>query len=249
MTVAVISTAYREADILNAWIGHVLAERVDLVLVALKLSDDISQEILDNWKRGTNDKVDWVEDTESSHRQAWWTNRLADMAYERGADFILPADVDEFPYALSGETVGAALDRCEHDKLFMQVWPHRDWDNRFVDPHRMPKVAYRWSPDARVVMGSHDVSLPGGEHDILAMREWQYRGFDHFVQKAHDRNETLESDARARGDGWHHLRLEGLSREQMEAEWSVLSNQPTVFDPVPTHYPSASLSLSGVRQN
>lgn len=232
--IAVVSTSYQEADILDSWIAHLLAEDVDLILVADKLGNDNSRSILDHWSRTTS-RVEWIDDTESCHRQAYWTDRLACEAASRGADWILPADTDEFPYAVSGDTIGNAMKDCEYYKLFMRVWPHKDHDNRFVNPHRLPKVAYRWSSDAHVVMGSHDVSLPGGEYDVLNMRELQYRSFGHFVRKAADRNATLEPSARARGDGWHHLRLETASIDELKNEWQLIQAQESVYDPIPAH--------------
>lgn len=234
MAVGVVSTSYREADLLNTWIAHLLSEDIDLILVADKLADDQSRDILENWHRGSGGMVQWFDDTEDSHLQAMWTDRLANEAHEQGMEFVLPADVDEFPYSLTDETVGATLKHCEHDKLFMQVWPHKDWQNRYEQPHRLPKVCYRWSPDAHVAMGSHEVTIAGGEHDILAMREWQYRSADHFIEKTHLRNLTLQPEARQRGDGWHHLRYEDFSDGQMRQEWETMISQPTILDPIPT---------------
>ena len=235
MAVGVVSTSYREADLLNTWIAHLLSEDVALILVADKLADDQSRTILDQWRQGTNGMVQWFDDTEDSHRQAWWTDLLAEKAHEQGVDWILPVDIDEFPYSLTGESIGKTLlSLSDCYKLFMQVWPHKDWQNRYVEPHRLNKVCYKYSPDAHVAMGSHEVTLPGGERDILAMREWQYRSVDHFIAKTHSRNQTLEPAARLRGDGFHHLRLEGFSDDQMRQEWETMISQPTVLDPIPT---------------
>jgi hypothetical protein len=231
--IAAVSTCYNEADILDLWIRHMLAEGVDLIMVADKLGRDNSREILESWHE-RDERVVWVNDIEDSHRQAHWTNLLAGEAHHRGAEWILPADADEFPYAVDGGTVAETLANCPHDKLFMRVWPHKDRDNKF-DPHRLPKVCYRWSPNAFVVMGSHDVSLPGGTYGVLDMRELQYRSFDHFCRKAEDRNQTLEPVARARNDGSHHLRLEKMNREEMLHEWEQMQSRPTVHDPIPTH--------------
>lgn len=232
MTVGVVSTTFREADILDQWIRHILAEGVDLILVADKLADDGTRDILEGWQ---SNRLQWVDDTEPCHRQAYWTNRLAAEAHDRGMDWILPADVDEFPYACNGGTVTEALADSPHDKLYMHVWEHRDRDNRYADPHRMPKVAYRWRSEASVEMGSHDVTIPGGAHGVLDMRELKYRSFEHFCRKAADRNMTLAPEARAANQGVHHLRLEHMDTDQLRAEWDAATSRPTVHDPIPTH--------------
>lgn len=232
--IAVVSTTYQEADIVGLWVSHLLAEGVDLILVADKLGNDGTRDILEHWRQETG-QLQWFDDTEESHRQAWWTDKLAFEAHEQGADWILPADVDEFPYATNGGTVADALNGYSGNKVYMHAWPHKDINNRFVDHHRMPKVAYRWSPDAHVTMGSHDVSLPSGDYDVLDLRELKYRSFEHFCNKVADRNATLEPAARARGDGAHHLWLENKSRKELEIEWRAMIAVPTIYDPIPSH--------------
>ena len=231
--IAVVSTCFNEADILDLWIRHLLAEGVDIINVAAKAGSDDSCRILQVWSENDS-RVQWVDDTEPCHRQAWWTDRLAEAAHDMGADWILPADIDEFPYATEGGTIAEALADCPHDKILMNVWPHRDKEHKF-DPHRLPKVCYRWSPNAHVTMGSHDVSIPGGTYGVLDMRELQYRSFDQFCQKAADRNQTLEPAARARNDGSHHLRLEKMNREEMQHEWDLMQSRAVTYDPIPSH--------------
>lgn len=234
VTVAVVSTCFREADILDLWIRHLLGEGVDHILIADKAAPDNSRAILENWA-GLYEQVEWFDDDQDCHKQAWWTDRLAGLAHERGADFILPCDVDEFPYALNGATVADAINGFSGDKICMQVWEHRDWNTRYAEHHVLPKVAYRYSPEARVTMGSHDVTLPGGDYGILAMRELKYRSFDHFTQKVADRNATLEPAARQRHDGAHHLALENKTREELEIAWQTMQQVPIVADPIPSH--------------
>ena len=233
--IAVVSTTFREVDVVDLWIRHTLAENVDLILVADKLADDGTRDILDDWHH-KDERVEWVDDPEPFHFQAHWTNELARRAHERGADFILPADVDEFVYATNGGTIAEALADCQWMKICMTVWPHKSWDYKFQSAHRLPKVCYRWTPDALVSMGSHDVSISQpGVYGLLDMRELQYRSFEHFCRKAKSRNETLSPDARARNDGSHHLRLEGFSQEQMQQAWDEMQAQSVVFDPIPSH--------------
>ena len=229
--IAVVSTCYNEADLLDLWIRHLLAEEVDLIMVADKLGRDCSRAILEDWHI-RDERVVWLNDIEGSHRQAYWTDLLASEAHQRGADWILPADIDEFPYATEEGTIGETLSECQYDKLYMKVWPHKTQDFRF-EQHRLPKVCYRWSPNAHVTMGSHDVSLPGGAFGILDMRELQYRSFEHFCNKAMDRNETLEPSARARNDGSHHLRLEKMNRQELLHEWELMQARPVAYDPAP----------------
>lgn len=227
--IAVVSTTYREADILDQWIQHTFAEGIDLILVADKYAEDGTRDILRSYSQ-----VRWVDDTESCHRQSHWIERLADDAHDLGAKFILPLDVDEFIYAIDGAPVAETLRNGTYDKLLMTVWPHKTWSEKFVQPHRLPKCAWRWQPSVQVAMGNHSISLPGGESEVLAIRELQYRSFEHFCQKAADRNATLDPIARARQDGWHHLRLENMDQNQLLAEWHAKMSQESALDPIPS---------------
>ena len=78
--IAVVTTTYAEADIVGKWIAHTLAEGVDLILAADKLSDDGTRDIL----QAAGEQVVWFDDAEPCHRQAWWTDQLATEAHHSG---------------------------------------------------------------------------------------------------------------------------------------------------------------------
>jgi len=231
---AVVSTSYRESDLIDTWIQHTLSEGADLILVADKMAPDGTRDILENWA-DLDERVVWFDDDQDAHRQSWWTERLADIAHECGATWICPLDVDEFVYATHGGTVANAIAEYPGSKLFMRVWQHLDWTTRYADHHRMPKCCYRWEPDVRIEMGAHNVSVGGGEYDVLDIRELKYRNFEHYVQKIADRNATLEPAARSRGDGAHHLWLENKGRQELEIEWQKMLSVQTIADPIPSH--------------
>ena len=214
-----------------------------MIYVADKLADDGTRDILERW--ADTGIVEWIDDAESCHRQAYWTDRLAADAHESGAEWIIPADIDEFVYSANGGTIADVLADCPSQKLYMRVWPHKDWQVRFQDHHPLPKVCYRWQPDAHVTMGSHEVTIAGGEYGIINMREMKYRNFSHYQQKIADRNTTLDPAARARGDGAHHLWLEQKNTEELEVTWNTLCWAPTILDPIPSHLPTGSAQSFG----
>ena len=232
--IAVCGIVKNEIDIISLWLHHTFAEGIDHIYLADGCSTDGTREMLDQAAKESGQVTVLTDDDEYVH-QADWTNRLAAMAAEEGATWICPTDVDEFLYAPSGATVAETLLDCLHNKLFLTCWPHVDWRTKFEQSQPLPKVAYRWSPDAKVTVGNHDVTLPGGEFGLLEMRELQFRGFDHFVTKVKARDAVVSPADKAIGVGWHCTRLANASLEELQTEWDQMMARPTVYDPIPTH--------------
>ena len=244
MLVAAVFTCKNEIDIVELSLRHVLAEGIDHIYMNDGCSTDGTREVIDSLAAETG-QITVLTDNDQYVDQPGWTNRLAAMAGNDGAEWILPNDIDEFAYSVDGKTIVDTLSNLDSSihKLYMRVYPHKGWNMRFVEPHGMPKVAYRYTPDARVVWGSHEVSQPsndtGGVWNILDMREMQYRSYEHFVEKAHARQAHLSPQDKANGVGGHHTRLEGWTNEQMAVEWSNLMSVSMIHDPIPSHYRSA----------
>ncbi len=85
-------------------------------------------------------------------------------------------------------------------------------------------------------MGSHYITLENGgpeAHGLLAIREVQFRGLDHFVWKVRQRAAAFPDDVPA-GNGAHVRGWAALSDEQLAQEWERMEARATVEDPVPT---------------
>lgn len=231
--IAACYTCRNEADIVEASFRHMLAEGVDLIMVTDGRSDDGTRELIDALA-GETGSIVVFDDPDPVHRQPALTMNLAQDAAERGAEWIICSDVDEFWYAPDGRSIKDALADCPHDKLFARVFQHNDWDTRRVEPQYWPKVAFRYRPGVEIANGNHDCSLHGGQHDVLEIRELQYRGFTHFCQKADDRARTLDPVYAAQGHGVHQTRIAALNAEQRAREWELLLARPTVHDPIPS---------------
>jgi hypothetical protein len=237
-----------EADIIESWVRHTLAEDVDRIYIADGISTDGTREILDELA-GETGQIVVIDDTEQYCLQAQWMNRLAAMAGEDGFQWIIASDVDEFWYACDGRTIAEVLETVEVDRINARSYQHHDWNTRQVEPKRLPKVCFRWRSDAHLVMGNHDVSgVGGGAYGIMDLREYQFRSFDHYCAKVRARLATLEPAARARGDGWHYIRLQDKTESELRDEWNQMMATPVILDPIPTHLPSVSSYLCGDRR-
>ena len=228
MSCAIVGVSRNENDIADIWVRHHLAEGVAGIYLA-DASTDGTKEILRGFP-----EITALDDTNEFCLQAEWTNRLAAMAADDGHTWVLPVDLDEFVYSVDGDTIGNTLAKCEHDKLYVRAYEQQDWSARYVQPHYLNKVAYRWSPAAQVTMGNHEVTILGGMHDVLALRELKYRSWEHFLRKTRERNETLDPSARARGEAWHHQILQNKNEQELQIEWQQMQAREKIADPIPS---------------
>lgn len=231
--IAAVSTVRNEADIVASTIRHLLAEGVDLVLVADGQSSDGTKDILEALRKETH-RLSWYVDSLPYHRQPFWINWLAAEAASRGAAWVIPFDADEY-WIAPGRTLAEAINAQPEDVgvLCAPIFQHHDAEHRETTPKPFPKVAYRWCETARIRAGNHGVDgVPGREvWDVLQVREIQYRGFEHFVAKMRARNATIDPELPADA-GWHHRRLADFTDQQLRAEWDAMCAVPTVHDPI-----------------
>lgn len=227
-------TCRNEADIIESSIRHLLAEGIDLVLLADGRSTDGTRDILQDLKE--TGQVQWYDDDKAFHDQPFWTNALASIAHDHGAEWIIAADADEFWIGSDGRSLAEVIlsQPPEVGKLYAPMYQHHDWDRREAHAKTFPKVAYRWCGSARVRPGNHDVDeVEGSERwGEIEIREMQYRSFEHFVRKVHERNATIDPslpwDA-----GWHHRKFADFTEDQLRAEWDTMCAVPTIYDPIP----------------
>lgn len=233
--IVLVSNIQDEADIVECWARHHLAEGVDLILTTDQRSTDGTRDILTALAEETG-QLKWVDDPAEIHYQPQRMTEMAEWAAREGADWIVPADADEFWLAQDGHGLARALNASTLQKVYAPVYHHVTWEYRHEEP-KLPKVAFRWKAAARLEMGNHEVLGVEGERDIhtLEVRELQYRGFDHFCDKIAARSRTLDPVYTAQGHGSHITSLAGLSTAEMAGAWNrLLDSQSWVWDPIPT---------------
>lgn len=230
MKIAVVTTVLDEADIIGDTLTHLYNEGIANVYVVDGMSTDGTRDILAQFP------VKMYDDDCGYHRQPYWTTRLAQQAYEDGADWVLCTDSDEFWYARGGATIAETLAALPDDvgALGAQMWQHLDYDYREPNPKPLMKVAFRAANGVRVANGNHDAFGWQGKADldVLALREVQYRGFDHFCHKIEQRCATLDPSLPP-GEGTHHTQYRGWSKERLLPVWEAMVARATVYDPIP----------------
>lgn len=239
MTVCAVTMVRDEADIIVSTLTHLLAQGVDHIIVADNLSTDGTRQILDNCPIA---RVTVVNDDDPGYYQAEKMTRLARMAYDAGASWVLPFDADELWY-WPGGTLAEFFAQCRVDVVEARGWDFICTDPRGGDvwsinyrraePQPLPKVAFRAHPFAALHMGNHDVDRPGKRGDGLAYRHYQYRSLEQMRHKL-----RVGAAAYAQTDlnpmyGAHWREADGLTDEDIGDRWRDLCDEDgLVYDPL-----------------
>lgn len=243
MIVAV--SMFRDEQDIAAWtLMHLFAEGVDHVIVADNLSQDNTRQILD--AIATTFPLTVVDDTEIAYFQAEKMTRLAHQAGEMGAEWVLPFDADEMWYSETG-TVADTLADVSGDVVKAWGWDHvpqrsdPDAPNPFCrithrrqNPQRLPKVAFRYHPDARLHMGNHDVDRAGTRVTALAYRHFGYRSYAQMRRKLRNGREAYEATDLHPTYGTHWREGGAKPDDVLLKEWEQLLDEPgLIYDPAP----------------
>lgn len=224
MTVIAVSMVRDEADIVESTIRNMCAQ-VDSVIVADNGSVDGTRQILERLTAELPLEV--VDDPEIGYWQSRKMTWLAGLAGDRGAEWVVPFDADEWWYCtgvrvadrLAGIGPGMMVATAE---LFDHVPTGSDSDDtdpvtrmmwRRRDPLPLPKVACRWRPGLVIHQGNHGCDYDGvlpASVPALTVRHFPYRTAEQFIRKVRNgaqayRSTTLPAEAGAHWRQWGQL--------------------------------------------
>lgn len=226
--IAAIATIFNDSDIAGQSIANLYDNGIDEVYIALSVqsTDDI-REVLAPFP------LTIIDDTDTHHYQPKWQNYLAGLAAEDGADWIIPFDADEFWYAVSGEPISHILPGLAADVCTAVSYQHLNADYRFHDTG-LGKVAYRWHPGAFLLNGNHGIAYPNAHvaHDILALREIQFRSLEHLNRKCVERVDRIDPSL-PYSEGTHQRILAAMTQQERADFWATREGLDVIYDPVP----------------
>lgn len=193
MSVWAVSMVKDEADIVEASVGR-MARQVDGVIVADNGSTDGTRAILEGLG------VEIVDDPDPAYQQSAKMSRLAAMAGERGAEWIVPFDADEI-WSAHGKPIAHVLRElpdwvliCEaaifdHVGIEGEGTPLERMRWRRRDPLPLPKVACRYRDGLVIHQGNHGASFPDEPlppivKHLLSIRHFPYRSAGQMIRKA-----------------------------------------------------------------
>jgi hypothetical protein len=240
----VMTLLVRDADDLIASnLDFHLDMGVDHFIVMDNLSTDNTRDILREYeKRGL---VTYICQAEDTFAQARWVTRMARLAYEEGAEWVINNDADEFWYPsefdlkhvlsqVSDQYQAAAVERSHFvPRQYAQSELFADaLTIRFVgllDPTGKPwigKVCHRAHPGIEVGYGNHSVSIGGRAIpttsnallDILHFPMRSYERFEAVVVKGGEANERNPDRPVKRWQNLYQVWKRGELRAYFEAQ-------------------------------
>jgi hypothetical protein len=189
-------------DIAGYTISHLLAEGIDRILIDLvPVEDETATIVRDLQARHPNQ----IEIFPSDSISIWGSRRmttLANIAYERGVELMLPCDSDELFFSRNGNSltdeirngpgtvfscpVFMHLASAEDDAT--EVNPYRRMTNKQTTPLGLDKIFLRFNSKMEINEGNHGAkwlngaSVPGSE-TAVEIRHFPYRSAEQFVKK------------------------------------------------------------------
>lgn len=206
-------------------LDHLWTQGVDRIVVEDGTSTDLTVDVC------REHGVDVVPEPDRVYDQPARMCRLTDEWCSPG-DWVIPFDADEFWYAHEG-TLRHALTETTATKAWARMFEHADWRHRRPEPKPLPKVA--WKHPGTPAFGNHAVTRRGDDAWILDIREWQYRSWEHFLEKVEKQRELLVHTPGLEGQyGTHKNRLVHMTADELAAEWARIREGEWVVDPIPS---------------
>jgi glycosyltransferase involved in cell wall biosynthesis len=191
-----------EEDIVGYTVAHLITEGVDGIIVANNLSKDRTQDILEVIQAASAVPVIIVQDKEEAYYQAVKMNRLAEMARQQGADYIIPFDADELWVSSNAMSVKEVIN-CEKAPVLgatvidhrptsvddLNVNPIRRMCYRRIEPLQLKKMCFSPAMTKGVItQGNHAVADEKGRYlsykpSALRIRHFPLRSPEQMLRK------------------------------------------------------------------
>jgi len=169
--------ARNEADIVGANLAFHLNAGVDFVIATDNASDDGTTEILEAYEREGCLRL--VREPGEDMRQGEWVTRMARLAAEAGADWVIHGDADEF-YWPRGSSLKEVLepipDRFGTIRTFVRSFLLRPDDNRLFSERMTARLSTQapihdpasiLRPGAKIIhRGEPHITLSDGTHSF-----------------------------------------------------------------------------------
>jgi hypothetical protein len=220
--------AKNEADVIDANIAFHLAAGVDFIVAMDNDSDDGTTEILERYEQlGV---LHLIREPSTDFQQGRWVTRMARLAADRGADWVINADADEFWWPRAAG-LKEALERLPpRYGIVYGIW--RPFVPRPLDGgHFAERLTVRLSAEAAI----NDPSSP-----FRPARKATHRGHPQVLVR--NGNHDVQADGLVLLHGWYpfevfHLPLR--ARDQIERKYRGGAERGLRFVPAETRLEAA----------
>ena len=246
MPVWLVSMVRNEQDVIEAFVRH-HASQVDGLLIADNLSEDHTRAILDDL--ADEFPLTVVDDPDPAYRQSEKMTALAQRArVEFGAEWVIPADADEFWRPRHHATIAEAchsmpgdvgvLPTLIFDHVVTGVEGFHNMTHRRAEPTPLHKVACRARPDLVIHMGNHSASY-GDPHPVavwglLEVRHFPIRTSAQYIRKARQGSAALRLTDLPESSGQHWRDWDKLTDAELVAafqqHWTYSPSDPSVVE-------------------
>ena len=246
--IVAISLVKNEIDILPQIINHMQSQGISKFLIADNMSSDGTWEFLQELDKET---FCVIKDEDPAHHQSKKINALMQKASKKiGTDFmVFPFDADEMFYSLdASKTLAETLKTMDSSIASATVYdfipqpsdqqtgnPLNDITHKLPYVQALPSVAFKYHESAVIAEGNHSVSYQNGtiNNNVIAVRHYQYRNFEHYVRKLREGAKALEKTGYDSGIGAHWHAGAAKSDEELLASWNAMISQPLIYEPLP----------------
>ncbi|MDB4484730.1 glycosyltransferase family 2 protein [bacterium] len=180
MTLMLTLLCRDEADILESMLRFHLDQGVELIIATDNGSVDGSLTLLQRYER--MGKLRLIQEPDHSHDQAVWVTRMARMAADLGADWVINSDADEFWWPAQGNLAStlaelpATVEAVTVERTNFLPPPRNTNDQRPFHQRQVlrerlsrnslgkplpPKLIHRAYPNVTVSDGNHGATLNG----------------------------------------------------------------------------------------
>ena len=198
-----VTMVKNEDDCVYHTLDHLVAEGVAGIVIADNMSTDNTRTEIEMFASGSPVPIVILEDKDPGYRQGEKMTKLAGIAAEMGATWVIPFDVDELWFGLDRPLAEMLLGQdLSISVVAVETWSHvetghdRDDPNPFKRmiwrrPHKssLPKVCYRYHPKLRIWQGNDAIAdeygrfLPAYTDPRCQIRHFGARSFEHFLGK------------------------------------------------------------------
>jgi hypothetical protein len=212
--------AKNEADVIDANVAYHLNAGIDIVVATDNGSTDGTVEILERYE--SEGVLQLIREPSRDFRQGEWVTRMARLAAERGADWVINADADEFWWPRAGNLKEALQRLPERYGVVHGLWrpfvPRPDDGAYFAE-----RMTVRLSMQAAI----NDPTNP-----FRPARKATHRAHPHV--RVRDGNHDVEGAPLVTLHGWYPLEVFHLplrSRAQVESKYAGGAHRGLRFVP------------------
>jgi glycosyltransferase involved in cell wall biosynthesis len=221
-----------EDDILESVLRFHLANGIDHVIATDNGSTDRSLSILQRFER--LGKLQLIQEKEHNHDQAVWVTRMARLAAEQGADWVINSDADEFWWPTNGtlktmlEQIPLHIKACNVERTNFLPPPRNTSTRRafYIRQNLRERVSYnslgKPLPPKVIHRGERKITLSDGNHSAylegqlletipcqgINILHYPIRSYTQLERKIRQGTEALERNTRVDpgvGNAWRKI--------------------------------------------